>query len=233
MTQEYHIKEVITHINTLRYTVEKECAEDVLKSLEAAFQHSTNEEFKHKLKSLHDEHKKFHGIQLKEFDYEFVEPNADKIIELIKIIKKSIAKNIDHTLTEIEAYQDSILKKSTLNQFQTELRILHDIDINDIDRLMQESANLAKTTKNSQVAGVSWAIFNRTLELKLYQALHLLFNHPETEYVKILQGYINNSKTIREHINRLNKPAQDDILKVIDKIQIAIKLCSNELNLAP
>jgi exopolyphosphatase/pppGpp-phosphohydrolase len=74
-------------------------------------------------------------------------------------------------------------------------------------------------------------MLNRIINLRLCQSLYQLFSHPETEYIAILKEYVRNSKATEEWINKLNKPAQKEVQKIIDKILLAVNLCPDNINL--
>jgi hypothetical protein len=160
--------------------------------------------------------------------------DIETIIALIEEIRKNIIKGIETSKKDIE---DKIRESANNKSLQPHLAELRPIfDVKTPDELYSEAEKIMNTKDaNTLVKGVCGAIINRVNEFKFYETLHSIFNvsaHPETEYVQILKNYVNhrNSGHINNRFKLMNKhPAQTDAKKIIDKIELAIRLLNKKL----
>jgi hypothetical protein len=240
------IKKVIDGLNSVtnHTSLKSELYAKMKHNLETAYNNTNSEEHKKFLLQLHNSFLSS-DITIGKFNYTEAKKNKeaetpknpaeetaatsnklneDKIMELLKGIKRSVSMNMYNALTALKSYQDDIATKDTLKNYP-ELKDIHDIRNNTNPKILMDiTAKISNSTKHEPVKEVCKAIQKKVLEYMLYYELYKTFNHPESEYGRILATYNKYRQDILNNVSVLNKQSQIEAHKIIEKIETVMKL---------
>jgi uncharacterized Zn finger protein (UPF0148 family) len=236
------IKELMRELNDDNHlaTLHNELYGHVMQNMKKAIETCPKEEEQKKLYGIAKEFQEKTGnIVLGKFKIEeaTVAPKENskekEIMELIKGVKREVSKNMWEALKHIKEYQDDISDRKTLAKYP-ELKPLIDLNLKgnnnlSLQMIMNITEKIINSTQHAPAKEVCKAIQRRTLEYALYFNLFMIFNHPETEYMKILQTYKDRHTEIANMEGRLNAEPRKEAKKVMDKIHKAIELYAAEM----